>query len=117
MHHLTNYADCPQTNIDGLTLACGPHHKLVTSGGWPTRKTTNGATQWMPPPHQDRGQPRTNTYHHPEKLLRPTTKSTRSYERWFSFSANRRFTGSGRSSETSPPSMATSLASEDETNE
>ncbi|WP_431739709.1 hypothetical protein, partial [Mycobacterium mantenii] len=26
-------------------------------------------TQWIPPPHLDRGQPRTNTFHHPEKLL------------------------------------------------
>ncbi|WP_438502196.1 hypothetical protein, partial [Mycobacterium arosiense] len=26
--------------------------------------------QWIPPPHLDRGQPRTNTFHHPEKLLR-----------------------------------------------
>jgi hypothetical protein len=24
-----------------------------------------------PPTHLDRGQPRTNTYHHPEKLLHP----------------------------------------------
>ncbi|WP_431602698.1 hypothetical protein, partial [Mycobacterium mantenii] len=23
----------------------------------------------IPPPHLDRGQPRTNTFHHPEKLL------------------------------------------------
>ncbi|WP_369830871.1 hypothetical protein, partial [Mycobacterium sp. 1245852.3] len=27
-------------------------------------------TQWKPPPHLDTGQPRTNTFHHPEKLLR-----------------------------------------------
>ncbi|WP_372457690.1 hypothetical protein, partial [Mycobacterium intracellulare] len=26
-------------------------------------------TEWKPPPHLERGQPRTNTYHHPEKLL------------------------------------------------
>ncbi|TVS85810.1 HNH endonuclease, partial [Mycobacterium helveticum] len=25
---------------------------------------------WIPPPHLQRGQPRTNTYWHPEKLLR-----------------------------------------------
>ncbi|WP_264035279.1 hypothetical protein, partial [Mycobacterium lacus] len=24
---------------------------------------------WIPPPHLDHGQPRTNSYHHPEKLL------------------------------------------------
>ncbi|WP_369830512.1 hypothetical protein, partial [Mycobacterium sp. 1245111.1] len=27
-------------------------------------------TQWIPPPHLDHGQPRINTYHHPETLLR-----------------------------------------------
>ncbi|ETB50954.1 hypothetical protein O976_13160, partial [Mycobacterium avium subsp. paratuberculosis 10-8425] len=27
-------------------------------------------TEWIPPPHLDRNQPRTNTFHHPEKLLR-----------------------------------------------
>ncbi|WP_432206561.1 hypothetical protein, partial [Mycobacterium malmoense] len=26
--------------------------------------------EWIPPPHLDRNQPRTNTFHHPEKLLR-----------------------------------------------
>ncbi|WP_420716119.1 hypothetical protein, partial [Mycobacterium sp. 94-17] len=25
--------------------------------------------EWIPPPHLERGQPRTNTFHHPEKLL------------------------------------------------
>lgn len=29
-----------------------------------------GIGEWIPPPHFDRGQPRTNTYHRPEKLLR-----------------------------------------------
>jgi hypothetical protein len=26
-------------------------------------------TEWTPPAHHDYGQPRTNTFHHPEKLL------------------------------------------------
>ena len=30
----------------------------------------HGQTEWIPPPHLDHGQPRTNTFHHPEKLLR-----------------------------------------------
>jgi len=38
--------------------------------GWTTRKNTRGDTEWIPPPHLERGQPRTNTYHHPEKLFR-----------------------------------------------
>ncbi|WP_448435575.1 hypothetical protein, partial [Mycobacterium kansasii] len=30
----------------------------------------HGDTEWIPPPHLDHGQPTTNTFHHPEKLLR-----------------------------------------------
>nr|WP_305035954.1 hypothetical protein [Mycobacterium tuberculosis] len=26
-------------------------------------------TEWLPPPHLDHGQPRTNTFHHPERFL------------------------------------------------
>jgi hypothetical protein len=69
VHHTNDYAHCRDTDIDELTLACGPNHKLVTTGGWTTRKLKNGDTEWIPPPHLDHGQPRTNTFHHPEKLL------------------------------------------------
>jgi hypothetical protein len=68
-HHCTPYATNPVTDINDLTLACGPNHKLAEQG-WTTRKNHNGDTQWIPPAHLDHGQPRTNTYHHPEKLLR-----------------------------------------------
>jgi hypothetical protein len=70
VHHVTPWPTTKTTHIDDLTLACGPNHKLVTPGGWTTRKHNNGSTEWIPPPHLDRGQPRTNTFHHPEKLLR-----------------------------------------------
>jgi hypothetical protein len=39
-----------------------------------TRKNTRGDTEWKPPPHLDTGQPPTNTFHHPEKLLRDGDK-------------------------------------------
>lgn len=29
----------------------------------------NGQTEWLPPPHLDHGQPRTNSYHHPERFV------------------------------------------------
>ena len=70
VHHVTDYAQCRTTDIKDLTLACGPHHRILKPGGWTTRKNTNGDTQWIPPPHLDRGRPRTNAFHHPEKLLR-----------------------------------------------
>ncbi|OBG66633.1 HNH endonuclease signature motif containing protein [Mycobacterium sp. E3339] len=70
VHHVTDYARSRRTDINDLTFACGPHHRLLTPGGWRTRKNTKGDTVWIPPPHHDRGRPRTNTFHHPEKLLR-----------------------------------------------
>jgi hypothetical protein len=69
VHHCTPYCTHPATGIDNLTLVCRPHHKLADYG-WNTRKNARSQTEWIPPPHLDRGQPRVNTYHHPEKLLR-----------------------------------------------
>ncbi len=69
VHHCTPYATHPDTDVNNLTLVCGPHHQLADHG-WTTRKNTRGHTEWIPPPHHDRGQPRINTFHHPEKLLR-----------------------------------------------
>lgn len=70
VHHVTDWATCGRTDIDNLTFACGPHHRLLKPGGWSTRKNAKGDTEWIPPPHLERGQPRSNTFHHPEKLLR-----------------------------------------------
>jgi hypothetical protein len=69
VHHDTDHAQTGRTDIDELTLRCGPHHQLITSSGWKTRKRHDGTTETLPPPHHDHGQPRTNHYHHPEKLL------------------------------------------------
>ncbi|UXA09246.1 HNH endonuclease [Mycobacterium sp. SMC-2] len=70
VHHVTDYAQSRRTDIDDLTFACGPHHRMLKPGGWSTRKNAKHQTEWIPPPHLDKGQPRTNTFHHPEKLLR-----------------------------------------------
>ncbi len=72
VHHITPYAQQPRTHADELTLRCGPHHRLLASGQWTTRKNHHGETETIPPPHLDHGQPRTNRYHHPEKLLHET---------------------------------------------
>ena len=66
---LDPYALNPVTDINGLALTCDPNHDLAEQG-WTTRKNNRNDTEWIPPPHLDRGQPRTNTFHHPEKLLR-----------------------------------------------
>ncbi len=68
VHHVEDWARTHCTDVNQLTLACGPNHKLVEKG-WITRKRANGDTEWIPPPHLDHGQPRINTFHHPEKLL------------------------------------------------
>ncbi|WP_406814530.1 HNH endonuclease signature motif containing protein [Mycobacterium sp. M23085] len=70
VHHVTDYSKCHTTDVNDLTFACGPHHRLLQPGGWTTRKNTRADTEWQPPEHLDRGRPRTNTFHHPEKLLR-----------------------------------------------
>ena len=68
VHHVRGWTTNRRTDIDELTLACGIDNRLVETG-WTTRKNANGDTEWLPPPHLDRGQPRINTFHHPEKLL------------------------------------------------
>lgn len=70
VHHAEcDWADGGQTDVDGLTLACGPHNRLVKPGGWRTRKRKDGRTEWIPPPELDAGQARTNRYHHPQRYL------------------------------------------------
>jgi Domain of unknown function (DUF222) len=70
VHHVdTDWSDGGKTDIINETLACGPDNRLVESGGWTTKKRRDGRTEWIPPPHLDRGQPRVNRCHHPEDLL------------------------------------------------
>lgn len=69
VHHVIDYAACHTTDADQLTFACGPHHRLLKPSGWRTKKSARGDTEWIPPPWLDRGQSRTNTFRHPEKLL------------------------------------------------
>ena len=72
VHHAElDWAHGGLTDITDETLACGPHNRLVTQGGWTTRKRKDGRTQWIPPPHLDTGQTRINRYHHPQELLAP----------------------------------------------
>ena len=55
VHHVTDYAKCHTTDVNDLTFACGPHHRLLRPGGWITRKNAKGDTEWIPPPHLDHG--------------------------------------------------------------
>jgi Domain of unknown function (DUF222) len=68
VHHDDDWARGGRTDIDRLTLACKPHHKMVDKG-WRTMTLGTGNTQWIPPPHLDHGQARVNDYHHPERFF------------------------------------------------
>lgn len=72
-HAVRDFALGGNTDINELTLACGCDNRMVNAGpaGWATRKRRrDNKTEWIPPPHLDRGQTRVNFYHHPEELLR-----------------------------------------------
>jgi hypothetical protein len=68
VHHVTSWAAGGRTDIDELTFACHTHNDLAEQG-WTTRKLPDGTTEWIPPPHLDHGQPRTNNYDHPQRYL------------------------------------------------
>ncbi|TDZ86057.1 hypothetical protein DE4585_01380 [Mycobacteroides salmoniphilum] len=52
VHHIDEWAQGGPTDIDNLTFACAPHHRLLEHG-WTTRKHTDGTTEWIPPPQPD----------------------------------------------------------------
>ena len=68
VHHVDEWTDGGLTDIDRLTFACGPHHRLIGPNGWRTRKRRDGKTEWIPPPKLPLTGG-TNDYHHPERLL------------------------------------------------
>ncbi|KQH76084.1 hypothetical protein AO501_18445 [Mycobacterium gordonae] len=70
VHHASGWTNTHVTDIHDLTLACGIDNRLAEKG-WTTRKNANSDTEWLPPAHLDHGQPRINTFHHPEKLFAP----------------------------------------------
>ncbi|BBY30462.1 DUF222 domain-containing protein [Mycolicibacterium sediminis] len=70
-HAVADWKDGGRTDVGDLTLACGPHNRLVDTTRWSTRKRDNGLTEWIPPPQLDTGQSRINHFHHPERLIGP----------------------------------------------
>ena len=77
VHHAeTDWAKGGLTNITDEALACGPHNRLVTEGGWRTRNAKTAAPNGSPPrldwghlPLAGDGQPRVTDYHHPNNYL------------------------------------------------
>ncbi|CKM47726.1 Conserved protein of uncharacterised function%2C possible phage protein [Mycobacterium tuberculosis] len=52
VHHVTPWTTTHRTDINDLTLACGPDNRLVEKG-WKTRKNAHGDTEWLPPPREN----------------------------------------------------------------
>ncbi|CAA0136381.1 putative protein [Mycolicibacterium vanbaalenii] len=71
-HAAADWAGGGNTNVDEMGLACGPDNRAVDAdGGWRTEMNECCEVEWIPPPPLDTGQTRLNTYHRPERLLRP----------------------------------------------
>jgi len=74
VHHLDGWAaHNGQTNINDLTLACGPDNRLVEEGGWSTRKRKDGRTEWIPHPTSTPAKPASTTTTTPSDTSRSTT--------------------------------------------
>ena len=71
-HAVADWKDDGQTNVNELTLACGPENRMLETTEWATRKRKDGRTEWIPPPSLEAGQARVNDYHHPERMLQDT---------------------------------------------
>ena len=69
VHHVNGWASQGHTNIDELTLACGPDNRLIETTDWTTHTRHDGLIEWLPPADLDTGQHRINHLHHPERLL------------------------------------------------
>ncbi|AQT79435.1 hypothetical protein B1R94_09390 [Mycolicibacterium litorale] len=68
VHHATGWAAGGPTDVDAMVLACPADNRLADEG-YCVRIRTDGSVEWIPPPHNDVGQARTNVYHHPERML------------------------------------------------
>ncbi|MGE2832447.1 HNH endonuclease signature motif containing protein [Mycobacterium sp. SMC-4] len=69
-HGRDDWKNNGRTDIDDLTLACGPDNRMIETTGWTTVQRKDGRTEWIPPPSLDTGQARVNDLHHPERMLR-----------------------------------------------
>ncbi|MEU0538372.1 DUF222 domain-containing protein [Nocardia sp. NPDC005978] len=73
VHHIKEWADGGDTDIENLTFACDACHAQINTGpnGWktivmPEDSEHPGKTGWIPPPHIDPARrPRVNLRHHP----------------------------------------------------
>jgi hypothetical protein len=48
VHHVRGWKATRRTDINELTLSCGPDNRLVEKRGFTTRKNIHGDTEWIP---------------------------------------------------------------------
>ncbi|MDP9165365.1 MAG: HNH endonuclease [Actinomycetota bacterium] len=70
-HTVADWCEGGNTNVNEMSLACGPDNRMVGPGGWTTVMNEQHDTQWHPPPRLDTGQNRVNHYHHPDRFRMP----------------------------------------------
>jgi hypothetical protein len=70
-HTVTDWRDGGHTNVNEMSLACGPDNRMVGPNGWSTLMNAHHDTEWHPPPTLDTGQNRINHHHHPERFRTP----------------------------------------------
>ncbi len=77
-HAVADWADDGNTNVDDMGLACGPDNRMVDKdGGWTTQMSDRHDVEWLPPPHLDTGQARSQLPpHHPNDSSAPPTTTT-----------------------------------------
>jgi hypothetical protein len=64
VHHVIEWIDGGETNLDNLCLLCRFHHRHLQQAGWDVQMT-NGVPHWTPPAWQDpHRKPIRNTAHH-----------------------------------------------------
>ncbi|GFG68545.1 HNH endonuclease signature motif containing protein [Mycolicibacter senuensis] len=68
-HHLQDWSNNGQTDVDDLALVCAPDNRMASEQGWTTRLGESGRVQWIPPPKLDHGQPRVNPFHFIEAVI------------------------------------------------
>ncbi len=50
VHHVTDWKNGGRTDVNDLTLACGPENRMIERTDWDTRKNRRGQIEWVPHP-------------------------------------------------------------------
>jgi hypothetical protein len=69
VHHIHEWLDGGDTDIDNMCLLCRFHHREFAKRGWQVTMSDDGVPEWIPPPFIDPDRkPVRNTAHHQRDL-------------------------------------------------